>query len=141
MNTSNKLGVLGTATTRIISPIDGSHWLTLDHVFQEATAVGMSAARSDQDYSSKNYFDIWREIQEFRRQNISMSRPILDLTPIYTNMKNVATSQMDSTPIGTNSRPHAIDTTNGIIKTKGKSARTRGPGVRPIIVIIISKQI
>ena len=46
--------------------------------FGEVTAVGMSAARSDQDYSYKTDFGIWRENQEFEHQNIPMSRPPLD---------------------------------------------------------------
>ena len=53
INTSNKLGVLGFTATRIRSPTDGSHWSVLDHIFGKATAVKMSAPRSDQDYSYK----------------------------------------------------------------------------------------
>ena len=47
INTSNELGILGTTTNRIINTTYGSHWSAPDHVFGEATAVGMSAASSD----------------------------------------------------------------------------------------------
>ena len=53
VNTSNKFGILGTLATRIRMLEDGSHWSAPDHVFGEATAVIMSVARSDQDYSYK----------------------------------------------------------------------------------------
>ena len=96
----NKSGVLGTTATIIRRPTDGSHWTDLDHVFGEATAVGMSAARSDQDYRYKNYFDIWRGNQEFERQTISMNQPPLDSTPIGTNTTNAAMSQLYSATIG-----------------------------------------
>ena len=58
INTSNKLGIPGTPDTRIRSPKDGSYWLAQDHVFGKETAVGMSVARSYQDYSYKNDFGI-----------------------------------------------------------------------------------
>ena len=45
--------------------MDGSHWMIPDHVFGEATAVGMSAAKSDHDYRYKTGFEIWRGHQEF----------------------------------------------------------------------------
>ena len=50
-----------------------SHYRALDHVFGEATAVGMNAAKSDHDYKYKTKFQIWKENQEFERQNILMS--------------------------------------------------------------------
>ena len=64
INTSNKLGVIGPTDTMIRRPMDGYHWFMPDHVFGEATAVGMSAVRSDQDYSYKTDFEILRENQE-----------------------------------------------------------------------------
>ena len=60
----------------------------MDHVFGEVTAVVTIAARSDKDYSYKTDFEIWREIQEFDRQNVSMSQPPLHSTPIGTNTTN-----------------------------------------------------
>ena len=62
INASNEVGVLGTTATSIKSLTDGSHLSVLDHFFGKATAVGMSAASSDQDYIYKSYFEIWREI-------------------------------------------------------------------------------
>ena len=100
VNISDEFSILGTPVTRIIRPTDGSHWSAPDHVFGEETVVGMSAARLDQYYSYKTDFKIWRENQDFGRQNIFMSRPPLDSTPIGTNTTNIKTSQLDSTPIG-----------------------------------------
>ena len=58
VNTSDEFSILGTPATRIRSPTDRSHWSVMDHVFGEAKAVGMSAARSDRDYSYKTDFEI-----------------------------------------------------------------------------------
>ena len=58
----------------------------------------MSAARSDQDYSYKTDFGIWKENQEFEHQNISKSQPPLYSTLIGTNTKNATTSVLDQTP-------------------------------------------
>ena len=71
-NTLDERGVLGTPATRIRRPMDGSHWSGPDHVFGEATAVVMSAAKSDHDYNYKNYFETGRESHEFECQNITM---------------------------------------------------------------------
>ena len=68
INTLYESGVLGNTSTIIISLTDVSHWTATDHVFGEATSVGMSAAKSDRDYSYKKDFEIWRENQEFERQ-------------------------------------------------------------------------
>ena len=57
INILNESGVLSTPATRIRSPAYGSHWRAPDHVFGEATAVGMSAATSDSDYNYKTYFE------------------------------------------------------------------------------------
>ena len=65
VNTLNELGILGTTATRIIRPMDGSHWSVPDHLFGRATAAGISVARSDQDNSYKNDFEIRSENQEF----------------------------------------------------------------------------
>ena len=72
-----------------------------DNVFGESTAVGMSAAESYHNYNYKTDFEIWREDQEFERQNILMSPKSLDSTPIDMNTKNAKTSHLDSTPVGT----------------------------------------
>ena len=86
--------------------MDGSHWIAPDGIFGEATAVGMSVANSDHDYSYRNDFEIWRENQEFERQNISMSQPPLDTTPIGTNTTNIIMSHLELTPIGTKMPDH-----------------------------------
>ena len=70
-------------------------------IFGKETAVGTIATRPEQDYFHKTDFKIWRENHDLERQNISMSRPPLDSTPIGTNTTNGKTSQLDSIPIGT----------------------------------------
>ena len=61
---------LSTPATGIQRPADGSHWSAPDHIFGEATVVGMSAAKSDHDYNYKTEFQIWKENKEFELQNI-----------------------------------------------------------------------
>ena len=80
--------------------MDGPHFYAPDHVFGEATAFGMIATRSEQKYSYKTDFVIWRENQAFGRQNISMSQPPLESNPIGTNSTNITTSPIESIPIG-----------------------------------------
>ena len=65
INTLNEIGVIGTPAARIRRPMYGSHWSAPNHVFGEATVVGMSAAKSDHDYNYKTDFEIWRQNQEF----------------------------------------------------------------------------
>ena len=92
-------------------------------IFGEATAVGMSAEKSDHDYRYKTDFQIWRENQEFERQNISMSRPPLDSNPIVTKNTNVTTSHLDLTPVGTKtSDPNPL--TQPTDSSKRKEKRT-----------------
>ena len=50
INTLNESRVFGAPATSIRRPTDVSHWITPDHVFGEATAFGMSSAKSDHDY-------------------------------------------------------------------------------------------
>ena len=92
VSTSDEFGILGNPATRIISPTDGSHWLFTDYIFGRSTAIGMKVERSDQDYSYKADFEIWRGNQDIGRQNISMSQPPLDSTTIGTNMTNITMS-------------------------------------------------
>ena len=71
-----------------------------NRVFGETTAVGVSEARSYYDYNYETEFQIWKENKEFEHQNISMSRPPLDLTPIGNNTPNAKISHLDLTPVG-----------------------------------------
>ena len=95
VNALDEFNTFGNPATRIIRPTDGPHWSAPGHVFGEATAVGMSATRSEQNYSYKTDFEIWRENQDFGRQNISMNRPPLESTPIGTNTTNGTTSPIE----------------------------------------------
>ena len=100
VNTSDEVNILGTPATRIISSRDRSHRSDTDILFCKPTAVRMSATRSEHNYSYTD-FQIWRENQDFGRQNNPMSQPPLDLTTIGTNMNKVKTSQFDLIPIRT----------------------------------------
>ena len=51
---------LSTPATRTRRPTDGSHWITKDHVFGEATAVVMRQEKSYHDYNYKNELQIWK---------------------------------------------------------------------------------
>ena len=81
--------------------MDGSHCSAPDHVFGEATAVGMIWKWLERDYKYKTDFQHWRENQDFGRQNISMSQPPLDSTPISMNTTNRTTTPINSIPIKT----------------------------------------
>ena len=59
INKMNESGVLGTPATRIRRLTYVSHWISTDHIFGEATAVLMGAARSDHDYNFRTEFEIW----------------------------------------------------------------------------------
>ena len=115
------MGILGTPDIRIIRPTYEYHWSATDNVFGLATAVGMSAERLDQDYRYKPDFEIWRENQDFGRQNISTSRTPLDSTPIGTNTTNGTMSNLDSIPIGTKTpEPMPRTRLTELSKRKGK---------------------
>ena len=101
INTLYEIVVLITPATRILRTKDGSHWSAPDHVFDVATAVGMSAAKLEHDYRYKNDFEMLRESQEFKCQYISMSQTPLDSTNIGMNTTNATPSHLDLTPIGT----------------------------------------
>ena len=101
VNELDEFNTFCTPATIIRRPTDGPHWPAPDHVFGEATAIGMSAEKSEQKYSYKTDFGIWRENQDFGRQNISISLPPLESTPISTNMTSRKTSPIDLIPIRT----------------------------------------
>ena len=56
INTFYESSVLSTPANRILRPTNGSHWSAPDHVFDEATAVGMSVSKSDHDYKYRTEF-------------------------------------------------------------------------------------
>ena len=90
VNTSHEFGIQGTPATRIRRPTAGSHWSAPDHVFGKLPAVGMSSAKSEEDYSYRIDFQIWRENHIF-------------LAPKYLN---------DSTNFGINSYWYRHDQQN-----------------------------
>ena len=63
VNALDELNAFGTPATIIRRPMYGSHWCVPDHVFVEATVVGISTTRSELDYSYKNDFKIGVKIR------------------------------------------------------------------------------
>ena len=55
---STTKALVSTPATSILRNTDGSHWSSQDHVFGEVTAVGMSEAKSNDDYNYKTEFKI-----------------------------------------------------------------------------------
>ena len=58
IKTLDESSCLSTPATRILRPTDGSHWIAPNHVFGEATEVGMSEAKSDYDFNYKLSFKL-----------------------------------------------------------------------------------
>ena len=88
----------------------------------------MSAENSDYDYKYKTEFQIWRENQEFERQNISMSQPPLESIPIDMNMTNTEMSHLDSTPVGTKTPdPKPLTRLPELLKQNGKAHLLEDP--------------
>ena len=144
INTFDESRGLSNPATKIRMPTDISHWSVPYHVFGEATLVGISVAKSEHDYNYKTEFQIWRGNQEFYRQNVLMSQPPLELTPIGANTTNAKTSHLKSTPVATKMldlKPLKRPTESSNAKKNGKRARTRRPGIRPIIFRLIIKKI
>ena len=60
INALDEISGLGTLATKTQRPADGSHWSAPDHVFDEATAVGMSESKAYPYYNYKTEFKIWK---------------------------------------------------------------------------------
>ena len=95
-----KLGAVIVPTTRFGRPKNGSDWIQHGHDIEESTADMVSKTKAKNHYNFKIDIETMREIQYFEQENISMSRPTLDSTPLGTNMTNVKTSPIDSIPVG-----------------------------------------
>ena len=65
INELYEISALSTPAARIWRPTDEYYWRAIGHVFGEATAVGMSAAKSEHDYNYKTGFQIWRYNKQF----------------------------------------------------------------------------
>ena len=101
IHTSDEVGFVFIPTTRIGRLTGGSDWLLPGHWIGEVTADRVIRAGSEQNCNAKTDFETRREIQYFGRQNISMSLPPLDSTPLGANTTNGTTSPIDLIPIGT----------------------------------------
>ena len=98
VHTSNELGSFSTPATIVGRPTDGSNCRAPGHVFGEATAVGVSGTRSEQNCSPKTDFETIRGNQHFERHGISMSQPPLESTPFGMNSTNRTMSPIDWIP-------------------------------------------
>ena len=63
INTLDEFNILGTPATRIRMPTDGYHWYALDHVFDKAAVVGISATRSEHTIAIKMIFKFGGKIR------------------------------------------------------------------------------
>ena len=60
INTLDEISGISNPDTRIRRPADGAHWSILNHVFSESTVVGVSDAKSYNDYNCKTEYEIWK---------------------------------------------------------------------------------
>ena len=88
VNTTDKLESVPFPTTIFGRPKNGSNWLQPGHDIKESTAYRVIETRENNHYNFKSDFENMRDIQYFERENISMSRPNLDSTPLITNTNN-----------------------------------------------------
>ena len=102
VNVTNELESFVNPTIRVGRPTDGLNWIPPGHIIVEVTAAIMNGKRSEQNYSYKTDFESRRKNQDFGSQNISMSRPPLDLTPFGTNTTNGTMSPIDSITVREN---------------------------------------
>ena len=100
VNTSGEIGSVFIPTNRIRRPTGGFNWLPTGHIIGEVTADKVSRTRSEQNYSAKTDFETRREIQDFGRQNNSMSQPLLESTPLGTKTNNGTMSLIESILVG-----------------------------------------
>ena len=100
INESDEGSGLSAPNNIILNLTDGPIGERLIIFLAKPTAVGVIEAKSDYDYNYKFDFQIWNKNKEFERQNISMSRPPLDSTPVGTNMPNAKILSLDMSPVG-----------------------------------------
>ena len=100
VNTTDKLGSVIAPTTRVGGPTNGSDWLHPGHDIEGATSERVRKTKAKNHYNFKSNFETMREIHDFEWENISMSRPTLDSTPLGTDMTNGQTSAIDLIPVG-----------------------------------------
>ena len=77
--------------------------------------------KANNHYNFKSDFETMREIQDFERENISMSWPTFDSTPIGKNTTNRTPSPIYSITVKRKNRAYATDITNVIFRAKWKS--------------------
>ena len=99
VNALEEVNIFSNPANRIIRAYVRNPLVYSESCSGKATVVGMSATRSELDYSYKTDFQNWKENQYFGRQNILMSQPPLDSTTIDTNTTDRTMSQIELIPI------------------------------------------
>ena len=99
VNAANEFRSISNPANRSGRPKDGSNWLTPGNLIGGVATEIMSGTRSERKYSSKTDFETRKENQDFGYQNISMSRPPLESTPLGINTTNGTTTEIDSIPV------------------------------------------
>ena len=84
-DTLDKGAGLWTPATRVERQTDVTHWISLEHIYGETTAVGDTVSlKSDYDNNYNTDLEIWKENKEFEHKKNARSRTPLDLTPVGT---------------------------------------------------------
>ena len=128
-HTSDEFGSVFILTAIIRRPTDWSNWLLSGHHIVEVTADRMSGTRPEQKYNSKSDFETRRGgvvHQDFGCQNISMSQPPLELTPLGTNTSNGTTSPIDLILVEKKSPEPTILTLPMYLPEKNRKAHVPG---------------
>ena len=80
VNTTDKLGSVSVPTTRVGKPTKISNWRRQAHYIEESMADRVSEKNANSDNIFKNELETMKEIQDFERENISMSTTPLTRT-------------------------------------------------------------
>ena len=82
VNTTDKLGSVGIATTRVGRPTSSLEWRQHLYDIKEVTADILRKTKANSNYIFKIYFETIKEIQYFEEGNIYMSHQTLDSATI-----------------------------------------------------------
>ena len=141
VKTTDKIGSVFVPTTRVGRTTNVSNWILPGHDISKATTDRVSKTNTNNHYTFKSELRLGEKFKILCAQNYPMGQSTLDSTPLGTITTNRTTSPIDLIPVEKNARAYTTDSTNGIYRAKRKSARTRGPGSRHIIAILVTKEI
>ena len=138
--TTDKMGSVIFPTTRFEMSKNGSNWIRPGIDIEEATANGVRKTKANNHYNFKFLFWNYEKILRFWAEKYFYESTNVGLKSFWHeyDQQNNVTNWLDSSR-GKNPRVYVADMTNIISKAKWKSACTRGPRPRPIIVRIFIK--